>query len=160
MPDPFVGNRVFLENNQAVLPEGPALSRLLAGNFGPSPNDSAPPGFFIAPQASGSPLADALRVAIPPTPPPAPQTPLPSAQGQNFPIGIGAGGLGGGLAGSGLGLGFGAGFNDPGADLFGLLGSDLAGLLGLTGFGFGTEGAVGADAGPGSGGDSEGGGFF
>jgi|DEB0MinimDraft_6_1074348.scaffolds.fasta_scaffold39072_2 hypothetical protein len=43
----FQGNGVFLKGGQGVVPAGHVANRLQAGQFGPTPNASAPPGFVV-----------------------------------------------------------------------------------------------------------------
>lgn len=153
MPPNFTGNDIFLSQGQNVLPDGPVLARLLAGQFGPHPNDTAPPGFIIPP-AAPSPIAEMLKVLPPATPP----TPPARLVGQPFDSngGIGTGGFGDFGA---LGSGFSPAFSDF-AELGVALGDALGFGPGLGGFGFGAESGPGGFSGGDFGGDSEGGGFF
>ena len=43
----FNGNGVFMQDGRAVIPAGATADRLQAGEFGPHPNATAPPGFRI-----------------------------------------------------------------------------------------------------------------
>lgn len=47
MDNKFAGNGVFLQNGKSIIPAGTIAERLMAGDFGPHPNASAPPGFRI-----------------------------------------------------------------------------------------------------------------
>ena len=55
----FSGNGVFLENGAPVIPQNAIAERLRAGNFGPFPNSTAPPGY----QVPGSPVNPAMMAA-------------------------------------------------------------------------------------------------
>lgn len=56
----FQGNGVFMQNGQAVIPPGSVADRLAQGNFGPTPNNTAPPGFQIPRTLSPEELAKGL----------------------------------------------------------------------------------------------------
>lgn len=142
----FTGNSVFLKDNAPVIPAGAIAEKLRSGNFGPYPNQSAPPGFVLPPEIDPKVMAAALRSSILPNiagnkPPeakqPGPQGPAaPPVQidpitgapmigpysgfGPGFggPPGFGVGGnAGAGLGpGAGLGMGIGYGGVSGGAD--------------------------------------------
>lgn len=57
----FAGHGVYLEGGNPVLPANAIAERLRAGNFGPSPNDTAPPGFQLPPEIPPQMMAAALR---------------------------------------------------------------------------------------------------
>ncbi|MGE0757075.1 MAG: hypothetical protein AB7O38_08645 [Pirellulaceae bacterium] len=48
----FNGHGIYLENGKQVTQPGTHYDRMLAGNFGPMPNQTAPPGFRIPDLAS------------------------------------------------------------------------------------------------------------
>lgn len=56
----FQGNGIYMQDGQAVLPPGQVADRLAQGNFGPVPNQSAPPGFQIPRTLTPEQLAQAL----------------------------------------------------------------------------------------------------
>lgn len=70
----FQGNGVFLDNGQAVIPDGSVAQRMQAGNFGPGPYQTAPPG-FVMPEVRQQ-MAQALQ-----------QPPQEDPTGQNTPMG-------------------------------------------------------------------------
>lgn len=49
----FQGNGVFLKDGQGVVPAGHVANRLQAGQFGPTPNASPPPGFVVPSTGGG-----------------------------------------------------------------------------------------------------------
>lgn len=67
MPEPyniFQGNDVFLSGGQPVMPANAIAEKLRSGNFGPFPNQSAPPGFVLPPTMDPGKIASALRSNI------------------------------------------------------------------------------------------------
>lgn len=84
-PQPFTGNSIFLKDGSPVIPDNAIAQRLRAGNFGPAPNNTAPPGYVLPPSITPQMMALALRSGIlpniggqrppPPSPPAAPQVP-------------------------------------------------------------------------------------
>lgn len=67
MPDlmqPFAGNDVFLSGGKPVMPNNAIAERLRAGNFGPFPNQSAPPGYVLPQTMDPAMIASALRSNI------------------------------------------------------------------------------------------------
>lgn len=57
---PYAGNNIFLSGGLPVLPQGGVMQRLAQGNFGPVPNNTAPPGFTLPANVPGSSLAEML----------------------------------------------------------------------------------------------------
>lgn len=56
----FQGNGIYMQDGQAVIPPGQVADRLAQGNFGPVPNQSAPPGFQIPRTLTPEQFANAL----------------------------------------------------------------------------------------------------
>lgn len=75
----FQGNGIYMTDGQATLPPGMVADRLAQGNFGPVPNQSAPPGFQIPQTLTPEQLAQALGGRTAQQPPMAPQAPAPIA---------------------------------------------------------------------------------
>lgn len=71
----FQGNGIYMTDGQATLPPGVVADRLAQGNFGPVPNQSAPPGFQIPRTLTPEQLANALGTKAPAA---APSAPAPS----------------------------------------------------------------------------------
>jgi len=98
----FQGNGVFLKDGQGVMPAGPAAARLQAGNFGPTPNGTAPPGFVMpgmadALQSVSGPTSNILPQdgSMAPAPNEAPPDLLTAAQRQQIAQALGVGDYGG-----------------------------------------------------------------
>lgn len=133
----FNGNGIYLQNNNPVMQAGAIAEKLKSGNFGPFPNQSAPPGFVLPPDISPQMLASALRSGIlpnigggkPPAPAPAaaPQPPMQPWNG--MPPGFGVGDNGG--YGTGMGAGLGTGIGGVG------LGGAMGGVAGGADSGWG-----------------------
>lgn len=67
MPEPmqpFAGNSIFLSGGQPVMPANAIAEKLRAGNFGPFPNQSAPPGYVLPQVMDPAMIAAALRSNI------------------------------------------------------------------------------------------------
>lgn len=79
---PFQGNSIYMQNGEAVIPPGTIADRLAQGNFGPVPNQSAPPGFQIPRTLTPEQLANALGGQAPPPPQAPAAAPQPPFQQQ------------------------------------------------------------------------------
>lgn len=78
----FQGNGIYMTDGQATLPPGVVADRLAQGNFGPVPNQSAPPGFQIPRTLTPEQLANALGGQAPPPPQAPAAAPQPPFQQQ------------------------------------------------------------------------------
>lgn len=180
MPDPyniFQGNDVFLSGGQPVMPANAIAAKLREGNFGPFPNQSAPPGYVLPQTMDPGKIASALRSNILPNiagggPPVAPQPaappqPLSFMGTSNNPAGMyGAYGMGlGGLSDASRGwtpgmdangwagmFGLGMGANEGSPGLGGVLGLLGLGDVGMVGYDAGSAGGPGAHGAIGGGG--------
>lgn len=87
---PFAGNNIFLSGGQPVMPANAIAEKLRAGNFGPFPNQSAPPGYVLPPAMDPGKIASALRSNILPNiaggAPPAATPPPPGMGAFSSPV--------------------------------------------------------------------------
>lgn len=91
MPDlmqPFTGNDIFLSGGKPVMPANAIAEKLRAGNFGPFPNQSAPPGYVLPQTMEPGKIASALRSNILPNiggaKPPAAAPAAPASPGPGY----------------------------------------------------------------------------
>lgn len=85
------GNGVFMNQGRASIPAGSVADRLMAGNFGPSPNNTAPPGFRIPEIVSAILNGGGGGQTQPQAAPAAPQTPQMAFDNLSNENGIGYG---------------------------------------------------------------------